>query len=134
MIDKPLTERLSLVSILHRFLVAHAREAETLDDDADALVIEVGHDDLEPLVLLANEVFHGHLDVFEGDVGGSAAPDALAVHAAGCDAAGAALDEEDGDAVHAWAAGADGDGEVVAPDAVGDPFLFAVDDVVFAVF
>ena len=132
-VDQAFPKRLALVRVLHRLLVADAGEAEALDDDADTLVVEVGHDDLEPLVLLAEEVFDGDLDVFEGDVGGSAGTDALAVHPPGADAFGA-LDEEGGDAVHARPTGSDGGGEVVAPDAVGDPFLLAVDDVVLPVF
>lgn len=38
------------------------------------------HDDLEALVHLANDVFDGHLDILEGNVCCSTAPDALAVH------------------------------------------------------
>ena len=133
-LDELLAERAPLVSVLDRLLVAHAGEAETLDNDADALVVEIGHDDAEPLVFLADEVLDGDLDVFEGDVGGAGGPDALAVYFAGGDAAEAALDEEERDAVHAFAAGADRGGEVLAPDAIGDPFLLSVHDVVFAVF
>lgn len=132
-VDEAFSKRLALVGVLHRLLIADAREAEALDDDADALVVEIGHDDFEPLVLLAEEIFHRDLDVFEGDVGGPARTDALAVHPPGADALGA-LDEEGGDAVHARATRSDGSGEVVAPDAIGDPFLFAVDDVVLPVF
>ena len=132
-VDEAFPKRLALVRIFHRLLVADAGEAEALDDDADALVVEVGHDDFEPLVLLAEEILDGDLDVFERDVGRSAGTDALAVHPPGADAFGA-LDKEGGDAVHARAAGSDGGGEVIAPDAVGDPFLLAVDDVVFPVF
>jgi hypothetical protein len=70
----------------------------------------------ETLVLLAEEVLDGDLDVLESDVGGTAGPDTLAVHAAGADTAHVALDEQQADAVHAGAASADGGGEVVAPD------------------
>ena len=132
-VDEAFPKRLALVSVFHGLLVADAGEAEALDDDADALVVEIGHDDFEALVLLAEEVLDGDLDVFEGDVGRSAGPDTLAVHPPGADAFGA-LDEEGGDAVHARPACSDGGGEVVAPDAVGDPFLFAVDDVVLPIF
>ena len=87
-VDEFLAEGLALVCVLHGFFVADTREAQALDDDADALVVEVGHDDLEPLVLLADQVLDWDLDVFEGDVGGAAGPDTLAVHAAGADTAG----------------------------------------------
>lgn len=45
MVDQLLAERLSLGCIFDRFLVAHPRESCALDDDSDALVVEVGHDD-----------------------------------------------------------------------------------------
>lgn len=132
-IDQLLAEGAALVRVLDAVLVTHAREAQALDDDADALVVEVGHDDLEALVLLADQVLDGHLDVLEGDVGGAAAPHTLAVHAAGADAAHIALDEQHRDTIHALLTGADGGGEVVAPDTVGDPLLLAVHDVVLAI-
>ena len=131
-IDEFLAEGLALVRVLDALLVADAGEADALDDDADALVVEVRHDDLEALVFLAEEVLHGDLDVLEGHVRGPARPDALAVHLPRADALGA-LDQQGGDAVHPRSARADCRGEVVAPDAVGDPFLLSVDDVVFAV-
>ena len=114
-VDELLPESAALVGVLDALLVADAREADRLDDDADALVVEVCHDDFEAAVLLSDQVLHGDLDVFEGDVCGTAGPDALAVHAACADATEAALDEQDGDAVHAFVAGADGGGEVVRP-------------------
>ena len=45
MLDKFLAKGAALVGVLHRFLVADAGEANGLDDDTDALVVEVGHDD-----------------------------------------------------------------------------------------
>ncbi|KAI7180580.1 acyl-CoA dehydrogenase NM domain-like protein [Hortaea werneckii] len=115
MVDELLAKRPPLVRILHALLVADSRESQALDDDSDALVVEVGHDDLEPLVLFADEVLDWHLDVFERDVGSAGGPDALAVHAARAHAAHTALDEEDGDAVHAFASGTHGSCEVVTP-------------------
>lgn len=132
-LNQLLAKRPPLVGVLDRLLVADAGEAEALDDDADALVVEVGHDDAEALVLLADEVLDGDLDVLERDVGRARRPDALAVHPAGGDTAEVTLDEQEGNTVHAGAAGADGDGEVVAPDTVGDPLLLAVDDIMLAI-
>ena len=88
----------------------------------------------EALVLLADEVFDRDFGVLEGDVGCSATPYALAVHLAGGDTAGAALNEENTDTVHAGTTSTDGSGEVVTPNAVGNPFLFTVDNVVLAIF
>jgi len=88
----------------------------------------------EALVLLADKVLDRDLDVLEGDVSCSATPYALAVHLAGGDAAGAALNEENTDTIHAGTTSTDGGGEVITPNAVGNPFLFAVDNVVLAIF
>ena len=133
MVDELLAEGGALVRVLDGFFVADAAEAHGLDDDADALVVEVGHDAAEALVFFAEQVGDGHFGVFEGDVRCSRAPHALAVHFSGRHAAVRALDEEEGHAVHARTAGAHGGGEVVAVDAVCDPFLGPVDDVVFPV-
>lgn len=133
-IDEALAKSLTFVSVLHRLLVADAREAKTLDDDTNTLVVEVGHDDLETLVLLADEVLNGDFNVFEGDIGGSRTPNTLTIHSACRDAAHTALDKQQRDAIHAGASSADGSGKVLAPNSVGDPLLLAVDNVMFAIF
>ena len=133
MLDEGHAKGAALVGIGDTLGVTDTREADALDDDANTLVVEVGHDDLETLVLLADQVLNGDLDVLKGDVGGSRGPDTLAVHAARGDAASLALNEQHAESVHAGLAGADGDGEVVRPDTVSDPLLLAIDDVVLAV-
>lgn len=133
-IDEALAKRLALVCILHRFLVANTRKAYGLDDDSDALVVKVGHDDLESLVLLADKVLHGDFDVFKGNVGGAAGPYTLAVHLAGRNTASAALDQKNGHAIHARSTSAHRRGEVVAPDTIGNPFLLTIDNVMLSIF
>lgn len=132
-LDELLAERAALVRVLDALLVADAAEADALDDDADTLVVEVGHDDLEALVLLADEVLDGDFDVLEGHVGSTGAPDTLAVHSSGAHATLLTLNQQDGDTVHAFAASSHGGGEVVGPDTVGNPLLLAVDNVVLAI-
>lgn len=44
MIDESLAKRLPLMCVLDRFFIADAGEADTLDDDADTLVVEIGHE------------------------------------------------------------------------------------------
>ena len=44
-VDEGLAEGAALVGVLDGFFVADAGEAQALDDDADALVVEVRHDD-----------------------------------------------------------------------------------------
>lgn len=153
-VDEFLAEGLALVGVLDGFLVADAGEAETLDDDAHAFVVEVRHDDyevgslagvvsawsgrslgtFETLVLLADQILDGHFDVFESHVGGSAGPDALAVHPPRADTAVLALNEKRRNPIHTWATCANSGREIIAPDAVGDPLLLAVDNVVLPVF
>lgn len=131
-LDELLAESAALVGVLDGLLVADTGEAQALDDDADTLVVEVGHDNAETLVLLAEQVLDGDLYVLKGDVGGSAGPDSLAVHAAGADTL-SALNEEQGDTVHALSTCPHGSSEVVSPDTVSDPLLLAVDNVVLAI-
>lgn len=45
MVDEPLAEGAALVGILHRLFITHPGEPDTLDHNANTLVIEVGHDD-----------------------------------------------------------------------------------------
>ena len=73
------------MGVLDRLFVTDTGEADTLDNDTDTLVagrdvslvsfspsernsLEVGHDDAEALVLLANQVLDRDLDVLKGDV------------------------------------------------------------------
>jgi hypothetical protein len=44
-VNEFLAECAALVGIFHGLFVAHAREADTLDNDADSFVVEVGHYD-----------------------------------------------------------------------------------------
>ena len=53
MIDETLPESFSLVGVFDRFFVADAGEAEALDYDADAFVVEVGHDDYDEESILS---------------------------------------------------------------------------------
>jgi hypothetical protein len=133
-VNEALPKRLALVRILDAFLVTDSSKSQALDDDTDPLVVEVRHDHLEALVLLANEVFDRDLDIFEGDVCGATAPDTLAVHLARRYTTGRAFDQEHGNAVHSFASSPHSGGEVVGPDTVRDPLLLAIYDVVFAVF
>lgn len=55
-VDELLAEGAALGAVLYGFFVADAREAEALDDDADALVVEVGHDDWSVLVVIPKKM------------------------------------------------------------------------------
>lgn len=43
-VNKPFTKGTSLVSVFYGFLIADSREANTLNDYSNTLMVEVGHD------------------------------------------------------------------------------------------
>lgn len=92
-------------------------------DHGPPLVVEVAEDDVDALVLLAEEVLDGDLDVVKGDVGGAGGGRVRGLDGLRLDALGA-LDEEDAEAL----ARVDAGDEVVGEDAVRDPLLGPVDD------
>mmetsp|Transcript_12244 Transcript_12244/g.20694 ORF Transcript_12244/g.20694 Transcript_12244/m.20694 type:complete len:249 (+) Transcript_12244:590-1336(+) len=128
MFDELLAESAPFHGVRHRLLDAHAREPVRLDDEPPALVIEIVHDLLEPVVLNANEILHRNLDVGEGDVRGARGPHARALHLHALHAGHALLDQDHRQAVLAWPACAHRHREVVGEHPVGDPLLLAVDD------
>lgn len=79
-----------------------------------------------------DEVLNGHGDIVKGDEGAPRCADARIVHLAGCDARDFKGNDEDRDTCCTRAASSDCCCDVVGPDAIGDPFLGAVDNVVVA--
>lgn len=83
-IDELLPKCLSLVGIFDTFLEADSRKSQALNDDTNTFVcpqvskmknrcslrltIEVGHDDLETLVLFADQVLNWYFDIFKSNV------------------------------------------------------------------
>mmetsp|Transcript_24747 Transcript_24747/g.39649 ORF Transcript_24747/g.39649 Transcript_24747/m.39649 type:complete len:249 (+) Transcript_24747:276-1022(+) len=97
-----------------------------------ALMVEVIHDQLEALVLLAQQVAHRHQHVVEDHQGSPAAGgvgglDLACVHRL------RPLDQQHRDAAGPWAAGAHGRDEVVCIGTLCDPLLDPVDNVVLAI-
>lgn len=128
LIDQALAKDDALVSPLEALLDNGAGHADRGASHAPALVVEVAEDDVDALVLLAEEVLGGDLDVVEGDVGGAGGGGVRGLDGLRLDAL-AALDQEDAEAL----LGAHAGDEVVGVDAVRDPLLRTVDDVVLAV-
>ena len=87
----------------------------------------------EALVLLANQVLDWDFHVFECHIGSSTAPDTLAVHSSGTDAAVLTLDQEHAYSGGTWAASSNGGREVVTPDTIRNPLLLAIDDIMLAI-
>ena len=63
MIDKWLTKGATFVSILHCFLVADAGEAEALDDDANAFMVEISHYNCLTILVLSFQLFVSYLSL-----------------------------------------------------------------------
>ena len=128
LVDQTLAKDKTLVSPLERLLDNEAHVADGGAGHHPALVVEVGQDDIDALVLLAEQVLDGNLDVVKGDVGGAGRRRVRGLDRLGLDAL-AALDEEHRQTL----LGLDAGDKVVGEDTVGDPLLGAVDDVVLAV-
>lgn len=123
LVNEALAKDDALVGPLEALLDDEARRGDGAAGHDPALVVEVAEDDVDALVLLAQQVLDGDFDVVKGDVGGAGGGGVGRLDGLGLDA-GAALDEQHAEGL----AGADADDEVVAEDAVGDPLLGAVDD------
>jgi len=54
-LDEFLAECPALVGVLYGFLVADAGEADALDDDTDAFVVEVRHDHFGEMLAMSEE-------------------------------------------------------------------------------
>mmetsp|Transcript_19775 Transcript_19775/g.52863 ORF Transcript_19775/g.52863 Transcript_19775/m.52863 type:complete len:584 (-) Transcript_19775:2-1753(-) len=126
-----LAEHLPLHGPFEDLLGADAGARHAPDADHPALVVKVRHDDLEPLVLLDEDVPFGHHGALVGDEGSACGAgvlrlDDLRLHRV------VALDQEHGDAPCAGAAGAHRGHEVVRVHAASDPLLGAVHDVVLS--
>lgn len=123
LVNEALAKDNALVCPLQTLLRDEARGGNGAAGHGPALVVEVAEDDVDALVLLAEQVLDGDLDVVKGDIGGSCGGGVRGLDGFGLDAL-AALDEHYAEGL----AGADADDEVVAEDAVGDPFLGSVDN------
>lgn len=127
LVHQRLPEGFALQAVLEGGGEADARLARDADGDGEPLVVEVGHDVAHTLALAADEVLDRDLDVVQLDEGRPARDLAGYLEPAHRDA-GVALEghDEEGETSRAGAAGADGHGGVVGPDAVGDPALISI--------
>lgn len=91
-------------------------------------MVKIAQNNVDALVLLAEQVLNRHLDIVEGDVRGAGGGRVRGLDSLGLYAL-AALDEQNAQPLVRLDAG----DEVVAEHAVGNPLLGAVDDVVLAV-
>lgn len=86
-------------------------------------MVEVAENDVDTLVLFAEEVLDRDLDVVEGDIGGTCGGRVRCLDGLGRNTL-ATLDQEHAQVV----AGADTSDEIVAESSVGDPLLGTVDN------
>ena len=97
----------------------------TLTNHVPSLVVEVAQNDLDTLVLLAQHVLGGDLDVVECDKGCTSCCRVRGLDLLGLNTL-TTLDKEDTQAL----VGSGTCNEVIAPYTVGDPLLGAVDNLV----
>lgn len=128
LINQPLAKDQTLMGPLEGLLNDETHVPDGGARHHPALVVEVGQDDIDALVLLAEQVLDGDLDVVEGDVRGTGGRGVGSLDGLGLDTL-AALDDEHRKAL----VGLDARDEVIREDTVGDPLLGAVDDIVLAI-
>ncbi|KAI3485048.1 hypothetical protein L1887_51721 [Cichorium endivia] len=130
LLDQHLAEHLSSSCVRNRILHTHPSVAQGCVGDRHALVIEVKEDQLEAFSFLADEVLDGDLDVVELDDGRARSSAGKHLHLFGGDA-GSTRDHKQRNAARlARLAGrANGSGEPVRVDSIGDPLLAAVNEV-----
>lgn len=117
LLDQPLAKDDALVAPFQALLDDGHRRADDGADHHEPLVVEVAHDDDEALVLLAQQVLDGHLDVLELHKGRRGGGRVGRLDGRRLDAF-ASRDQEHGEALGCPAAG----DEVVGEHAVRDPF------------
>mmetsp|Transcript_23462 Transcript_23462/g.37811 ORF Transcript_23462/g.37811 Transcript_23462/m.37811 type:complete len:275 (-) Transcript_23462:388-1212(-) len=92
-------------------------------------MIEIVHNLSEPFSLLANDVAGRNLHILKCDVGRSRGPHAHALHVTALDARHGFFHQQHRDALRSLPSSTHRNGEVVGPDAIGNPLLGSVDDV-----
>src|SRR5207302_825963 len=100
---------------------------------AHALAVEIAHDDLETLALLADQVFAPYAAFAEMQRRGIRGPPAHLLQLRARQARRVAFDQQQTDAARSLAAGTHRDRQIIGPHARGDKGLFAADDIVVAV-
>lgn len=134
LIHERLAKRFTLQAVVEDRAESHARLPARADGDGQTLVVEVGHDVAHALALFADQILDWHFDVVELNESRPSADLPRDFETAHGDAWVAfKRHDEHRETARAGTAGSDGHGGVVGPDAVGDPLLRAVDDVLLAV-
>merc|ERR1719171_2332143 len=99
-------------------------------------MIEIAHDHLEATILLADQIRRWHFDIIESDVSGTAGPDTTAFHLPGGYTRHRLFHEQKTQAFHAVLGRTCSDSvcEIVCKNAVGNPLLLSIDDIVVSIF
>ena len=88
----------------------------------------------ESLIFLANEILDGDFDIFKCYVCSSTTPYTLTVHPSGAYTAVFTLNEKHTNTSCTLTACTNSGSEVIAPDAIGNPFFLAIDNVMLSIF
>ena len=97
------------------------------------LMVEILHDHFPSFVLLADDVLHWHLDVTHFDVCSPGRPNTRAIHLPTRNTRHALLKQDERQTFVTRAAGTHDDREEVSENAVRNPLLLSINDVMLAV-
>ena len=128
-----LPECLSRTSMSPCILSTHSTQSDGLSRNTSPLCIEIRHDDLETVVLFVDQVLHGDAHIIKGDECAPWSTDTRIEHLSGRDTLDFERNNQEWDASCPGSSCPDSCCNVVGPDAVRDPLLAAIDDVVIAV-
>ncbi|GBG26898.1 Protein aardvark [Hondaea fermentalgiana] len=131
-VDELLAKSLARHRLVKGLLIALASAHAGAGGNDKAFVVKVHRKVSEALALLANEVFHGHLDVVERDLASVVSVVELGLHLADLDARHALLQKQARETAGAVTSSAHEAGPVVGNERARDPLLLAIDNVVIA--
>src|SRR5271155_5801952 len=134
MINQLLAKGLPLKRILESFLITHPGESIRLDYNPQSLMIEIGHNNLESLILLPNQILHRNFDILKVDIRSPTGPHALTIHPSNTHSRHSLLNQQKTHSIRSRTPRTDSNSEIIRPNSIGDPFLFSIDDIMFSVF
>ena len=132
--NEGLAERVALVCVVERFAQTRSRFSVAAYAHDVAFFVEVGHDDAEAFIFLANKVGYRDADIVHLHEACASTFLSRVRYAAMCESRGGGGYDEDGDTSGAGPSSANGSGHVCGPWHASDPLLVAIHDVIFSVF
>jgi len=131
--NQRLAEGMPLVRVVERQRKAGPRLAIAADRHDEALLVEVGHDDAEALVFLAEEIFDRHVNIIHFDKAGAAGLLPAVRYPTVSDTFRICGDDDDGYAVRSGASSSYGCRYVGCPWHAGDPLLVPIHNIMLSI-